>query len=190
MQNISRNTWLQYAHDLFERMRALPEHHRKILAMSTMMAATMVLVAIVWLSFIPLQDLNLPAVDSQQAAHTEINTNTSNPSQVPPQFANVSSISEIGPISSFLDSFKAATNLLVPKELQYNPLGQTTTGSWQQKLSDILAAFPATIHNISGILSLFIQQMRALFISLSQLIITFLLELSQQIVAHASRTAN
>lgn len=190
MENTSPQARLQQVQNFFQHMRALPEHHRKILAMSTMMAATMVLVAIVWLSFIPLQDLNLPAVDSQQAAHIEINTNTSNPSQVPPQFANVSSVSEIGPISSFLDSFKAATNLLVPKELQYNPLGQMATGSWQQKLSDILAAFPATIHNISGILSLFIQQMRALFISLSQLIITFLLELSKQIVTHASRTSS
>lgn len=186
MENASQHTWLQRVQSFLQKMQALPEHHRKILATTTMMAATMILVVVVWLSFIPLQDLSLPAVDGQQTADNKSNTDTSNPSQVPLQFGNVSSVSEIGPIRNFLDSFKAAMNLLVPKELQNNPISQMTTNSWQQKLSDSLATIPATF---SDLFASVLRQGHAFFISFSQRIGIFFLESFKQIITHTSRTA-
>ncbi len=113
---------------LTEKMHALPERNRRILALSTLIGGGAIIAAVVWLTASPLHDLNTqdsesPLIERQTAQHARGK-----------EFADASSIPDIGPISGFVDSFKAAKNLLIPKELEGNILNASSS-SWFQLLS-------------------------------------------------------
>ena len=132
----------QFANDYVETMRALPDHQRKFFAAATFVIGVIGIGLVSWSLFPPLQDLHSL---SQHDAQTQAPTNPDVPTppitdgtqstagigaddtSSNPLFADVNTISQIGPIKGFLDSFNAVKDLLVPADIQTN----TQAGLWQ-----------------------------------------------------------
>ncbi len=181
MQDASPKKLLKPVYDYGEKMRSLPEDTRKFFMVATMVIASVTLGITSWLMFSPLQDLTLPSLNTDQhVADGEQSMDTPSKLSVHSQFADASSIPQIGPVSGFMESFKAVKDLIVPKDLQNNLFGNTALStSWSRKFSDISAGIPQKLKDIS--LSLF-RIFQTFLIYISKLITPYALSLLNKLI--------
>ncbi len=160
-----------------EKMHALPERNRRILALSTLIGGGAIIAAVVWLTASPLHDLNTGSAGSsiaedQTTQHTE-GKNAATSINIP----------DIGPINGFLDSFKAAKNLLIPKELEVTKL-DSASSSWSQFLSP--AYLGTWIKQLPGFI---IRKTKTLTIPILQHIISLLSSILSNVITFTSRVS-
>mgnify|MGYP001609775175 CR=1 FL=1 len=168
-------------------MRSLPEDTRKVFMVVTMVIASATLGIASWLMFSPLQDLNLPSLDTNKHEAGQQSTNTSARLTPNSQFANASDIPQIGPVSGFMESFKAVKDLIVPKDLQNNLFGTTAPStSWSHKFSDVSAGIPQKLKDIS--LSLF-HAFQTFLTQTANILTPYALSLLDKLIELTSRPA-
>ena len=167
MQNTSRKTLIQLFHNHLEGIHSLPEYVRRIFMVISMIFASTFVGLFSWLMFSPLQSLNLPSLDTNQQT-ANYNQAVSNLAQVARnnELANVSKILEISPASGFIESFKAMKDMLVPKNIQNDPLEHiinvptSWSHSWSNQLSGVSAGITVKLRELTKLIFERLQELQ------------------------------
>ncbi|MDP3778548.1 MAG: hypothetical protein Q8R30_00690 [bacterium] len=167
---------MHFLYSLTDKMHQLPERNRRILALSTLIGGGAIIAAIVWMTASPLHDLNTRDEESSLTGQTAQHSEGKN-------LPAAGSIPDIGPIIGFLDSFKAAKNLLIPKELGVAKL-DSASSSWSQFLSP--AYLGTWIKQLPGFI---IRETKTLAITILQNTISLLSSILDKVVASTSRVS-